>query len=85
MVLGVLTALACASAIGAAMALVVISIDKPAFEAPELLTHAPRSGECAVVAWRTGTIYCFGNKTADLNGAMDGQAVVVQAQAGQAR
>jgi hypothetical protein len=84
--LGMLAALACASAIGAATALVVIAMDTPASAAPGRLTRTPQSDECAVVAWKSGTSYCFRNKSAEVNGPMrNGPAVVVQAQADPAR
>jgi hypothetical protein len=77
-VISALIALACASAIGTVATLVVFAVDNPPL-------HETRSGECAVVAWKTGTTYCFGDRTAEANGALAGPTVVIQAQAGPAR
>ncbi|HLX79253.1 MAG TPA: hypothetical protein VKS43_01585 [Burkholderiales bacterium] len=44
---------------------------------------APREGECAVIIWNTGMIYCVRDKPAQAVPAKrSGSAVVVQAQAG---
>jgi len=82
MVLGMLVTLTCASAIGAAMTLVVMAIDKPASAPSTVLARIPQSGECAVTAWKTGMTYCFRDTSAEAGRpSRKGPAVVVQAQA----
>lgn len=82
MTLGMLVTLACASAIGAAATLVILAVDKPASATPAVLAHVPQSGECTVMAWKTGMIYCFRSESVEAAGLVGGgPAVVVQAQA----
>ena len=77
MVIGMIIALACASAIGAVTTLVVMAMDRPA---------PTQGGECGVVAWQTGIVHCFRSESNDASKqARHGPAVVVQAQAGPAR
>ena len=58
-VLGAVTALACALAIGAATMLVFLALDvsEPAGAV------AVSDADCAVVAWKSGSIHCFRNPT----------------------
>jgi hypothetical protein len=101
MVLGAVTTLACASAIGAAATLVVMTPYKPASsaaimfaggaaipgpsKAQEVIVQpvlAPQSGECVLMAWKTGMIYCIRNNSDnEYKPVRNGPAVVVQAQA----
>src|SRR5690349_24894885 len=55
MVLGVVAALACVSAIGAATTLVVMAMHDSA----PAETVARYDRDCAVVAWKSGSIHCF--------------------------
>jgi hypothetical protein len=57
MVLGSLATLACVTAIGAATVLVVIALDDPA--PGEAVASYDR--DCALVAWKSGSIRCFRN------------------------
>ncbi len=52
LVLGFFIALTCVSAIGAAASLVILTPEE----------RVPRGGDCVVVAWNTGMIYCQGAK-----------------------
>ena len=75
--LGAIVALACASAITAAAALVFTALDKPSpslnmlADAPVAFASAansrevvarldrqPQAGECEMVLWKSGTVYC---------------------------
>ena len=74
MVLGFVTALTCVSAIGAVASLVFMTPDE----------RAPSDGECVVVAWNTGMIYCLSRKSSEGNKPMHiGPAVVANALAGE--
>jgi hypothetical protein len=55
MALGVVAVLACVSAIGAATTLVVLAMNDP--EPAEAVV--PHDRDCAVVAWKSGSVYCF--------------------------
>src|SRR5258706_5366846 len=55
MVLGVLAVIACVSAIGAATTLVVMAMNDS--EPAEAVSLHDR--DCAVVAWKSGSVYCF--------------------------
>jgi hypothetical protein len=57
MVLGAIAVLACVSAIGAATTLVVMAVNDP--EPARAVVRYDR--ECAVVAWKSGSIHCFRN------------------------
>jgi phage terminase large subunit-like protein len=76
-VLGMVIALACVSAIGAVTTLVVMAMDTPA---------SAEGGDCGVVAWKAGMMHCFRNESSEASKpARHGPAVVAQAQAGPAR
>jgi len=60
LVLGFFIALTCVSAIGAAASLVILTPEE----------RAPRGGDCVVVAWNTGMIYCQGAKSGEANKPM---------------
>ena len=53
--LGVVAALACVSAIGAATTLVVMAMN----DSHPAEAVVPYDRECAVVAWKSGSIHCF--------------------------
>jgi hypothetical protein len=74
MALGFVIALSCVSAIGAVASLVVMTPDE----------RAPGNGECVVVAWNTGMIYCLGGTSNEANKSMrTGPAVVINAPDGE--
>ena len=78
MVAGAVAALACVSAIGAATALVVLALEA---SEPAGAT-APNNRDCAVVAWKSGSVHCFHSVAGGANKLARGDAVVViQAQA----
>jgi hypothetical protein len=55
MALGVVAALACVSAIGAATTLVVMAMN----DSEPAQAVASYERDCAVVAWKSGSIHCF--------------------------
>ena len=55
MVLGAVTALACVLAIGAATTLMFLALDVSAPAGAVAVSDA----DCAVVAWKSGSIHCF--------------------------
>ena len=82
MVLGAVTALACVSAIGAATTLVFLTQ-----EASEPAGTVPTNdADCAVVAWKSGSVHCFRNAAGEASKpARRGAVVVIQAQADSTR
>lgn len=82
MVVGAVAALACVSAIGAATALVVLALEasEPAGAV------ATNDADCAVVAWKSGSVHCFRSVAGEANRpARRGAVVVIQAQADSTR
>jgi hypothetical protein len=74
LVLGFFIALTCVSAIGAAASLVIMTPDE----------RTPRGGDCVVVAWNTGMIYCQGAKPGEGSKPMIfSPSVIARASAGE--